>query len=70
MFTPKIGEDEPNLAHIFQMGLVQPPTRSSWGLKTHTSQPHGGPDLETNLHRVEIDGWAARWVSMVGASIS
>ena len=27
MFTPKIGEDEPILTHIFQMGLVQPPTR-------------------------------------------
>ena len=25
-FTPKFGEDEPNLTHIFQMGL-KPPTR-------------------------------------------
>ena len=26
MFTPKIGEDEPNLTNIFSNGLVQPPT--------------------------------------------
>ena len=33
MFTPKIGEDEPILTIIFfQMGLVQPPTRYTWGI--------------------------------------
>ena len=26
IFTPKIGEDEPNLTIIFFKGLVQPPT--------------------------------------------
>ena len=28
IFTPKIGEDESNLTHIFSDGLVQPPTRN------------------------------------------
>ena len=26
IFTPKLGEDEPILTHIFSKGLVQPPT--------------------------------------------
>ena len=31
MCTPKIGEDEPILTHIFSNGLVQPPTRLYMG---------------------------------------
>ena len=33
-FHPILGEDEPNLTHIFSDGLVQPPTRNLSEKKT------------------------------------
>ena len=47
MFTPKIGEDESILTHIFSDGLVQPPSRFQlplWSLRVKPPEKLPGPN--------------------------
>ena len=57
IFTPKIGEDEPILTHMFQMGTVQPPTRyfvAYYNLLTTPSSP-------TTTFPIPDPGLPSRW---------
>ena len=60
-FTPKIGEDEPNLTHIFQMGL-KPPTRYRRFERENIDGKRAGP---FDLIRVFSTGFFSNIVSQI-----